>query len=405
MTESSIDTAGAAGGVDPLREEVFRLPDATRSRTRAQHRRKRRRQKRKRNVGVVALVVVLLGTVAVLIGRGATGGGGDDGKSPSQVVSAVPPVLLAQRDASGRASTLLVLAPAPAGGGTVVLIPPGTMAEVPSIGLEPISLSLEQGGPALQATVENLLGTELATTSVLDDNALAGLLTPVGPLTVDVPQRVEEVDGTGRVQVVFEAGEVQVAPADAGRFLSVKGRATDLVRLARHQRFLEAWVEAVRARPDAAPVEPPELAKAFDALIAGDVRTQVLPVESFGTAGAEGELYKVRENELVELVASVFPGAAAAGPRPRVQILNGTGAVGLADSVRNKLGASFDVRLTGNAGSFDHASTEVVYYDRSKEGMARRVRDALGVGTLVFSRNPLDVVDVTIIVGRDFKSA
>lgn len=405
MTERGTDTAHAPGSADGDAGAAVPLPEFTRGRTRAQQRRARRRQKRQRKMLVIAVLAVVLGVAAFFVGRSATedGKGNDDQRAAA--ATAAPPVLLAQKDATGRGVTLVVLAPAPASGGTVILIPPGTMADVPSLGPEPVAVSLQQGDATLTTTVENLLGVELAATVVLDDGALANLLNPVGLLTVEVPQRVEEVDPSGRVQVVFEAGDVAVAPADAGRFLSVKGRASDLVRLARHQRFMEAWIDAVRARPDAAPVEPPGLAKAFDALVAGTVHTQVLPVEAFGTAGASGELYRVREGELAALVTSVFPGAAAAGPRPRVQILNGTGAVGLSDAVRSKLGAGFDVRLTGNAGTFDHDSTEVVYYDRSKETMARRVRDALGLGTLVFSRNPLDVVDVTIIVGKDFKTA
>lgn len=405
MTERGTDTAHAPGSADGDSGEGVPVPAFTRGGTRAQQRRQRKRKQRQQRLFLVAGGMVILGVVAFFVGRSATDDEGGTDDRPPAAATAVPPVLLAQKDASGRAVTLMVLAPSPTAGGSVVLIPPGTMAEIPALGLEPLSVSLQQGDAALQTTIENLFGVELAATVVLDDAALATLLTPVGPLSVEVPQRVEEVDPGGRVRVVYQAGTVPVSPADAGRFLSVKGRATDLVRLARHQRFVEAWVDAVRDRPATAPVEPPGLAKAFDALVAGSVRTQVLPVESFGTAGAEGELYRVRDGELADLLASVFPGAAAAGPRPRVQILNGTGAVGLADAVRTKLGAGFDVRLTGNAGSFDHASTEVVYYDKSKEAMARRVHDALGLGTLVFSRNPLDVVDVTIIVGKDFDTA
>ena len=416
MTESSTDTAdpadpvdpgGPPGAVDPLAFEPIPLPESSRGGSRAQHRRLRRRKRRIRNLGVVAAAAVLVGALTLVVATrdGGGAGSGDEASGGPRPVAAAP-VLIAQRDAAGKATSLLVLGPAAAGGGTVVLIPPGTMTEVVSLGLEPVSKSLDLGGASrLQATVENLLGVGMGGTAVLDDNVLAALLAPVGPLTVDVPQRVEEVDATGRVHVLYEAGPVTVQPGDAGRFLGAKGQATDLARLARHQRFLEAWLAAVRDRPDTAPTEPPALAKAFDALVAGEVRTRILPVEAFGTSAADGELYKVRAAELAQLVSAAFPTVAAAGPRPRVQILNGTGAVGLADGVRDKLGAGFDVRLTGNAATFDRAATEVVYYDRKKEAMAKRARDALGVGTLVFSRNPLDVVDVTIIVGKDFGTA
>ncbi|MGI8683935.1 MAG: LCP family protein [Acidimicrobiales bacterium] len=409
MTESSTDTADAADPVDPadpLAFEPIPMPGTTRGGSRVHQRRQRRRQRRIRRITIGAAAFVVVGLVAFLIGPGGGDGGGKTSGAPTTAqVASTPPVLIAQQDGAGKATSLFVLSPANGGGGTFVLIPPGTMSEIVSIGLEPVSRSLEFGGPTrLQATVENMLGATLGGTTVLNDASLAALLDPVGPLTVDVPERVEQLDPSGRVQVLYEAGPVTVQPADAGRFLAAKGRSTDLARLARHQKFLEAWIAALRDRPDAAPTQPPALAKAFDALVAGSVRTRVLPVEAFGTGAAEGELYRVREAELAEMVATAFP-SAAASDRPRVQILNGTGAVGLAEAVRNKLGAGFSVGLTGNADTFDHATTEVVYYDRAKQAMAKRVRDALGVGTLVFSRNPLDVVDVTVVVGKDFVPA
>ena len=392
---------------DPFVLDPIPLPES-RGTGRAHQRRRRRRQRRIRNLKIgagVLAVLAVLGLVFV-VAPDDDGGRGDDGPGPGPA-AAVPPVLVAQRDSAGRATSLTVFAPRAGGGGSLVLIPPGTMTEVVSLGLEPVSRSLELGGAErLDATVENLLGVALAETVVVDDAGLSALLEAVGPLSVTVPERVEEVVPGGRVQVLFEAGDVTVAPQDAPRFLSAKGRGTDLARLARHQAFLDSWLRAVRDRPGAAPTNPAALARAFDALAAGGVRTRVLPVEAFGTAATEGELYRVRDEELVRMVADVFPSARGSGPatRPRVQILNGTGTVGLADAVRNKLGPSFDVRLTGNAASFDHPTTEVVFYDRDERAAAERVRSALGVGQLVFSRRPLDVVDVTIIVGKDFST-
>ena len=405
MTGRSTDTAEP---VDPSALDPIPLPE-TRGGGRAQQRRHRRRRRRIRYLEIAAAVLVAAVVATVIVRSGGGDGDGDPGTAARDPAAAAlaPPVLLVQQDGSGRAATLIVFIPGAGGGGNLLLIPPGTMTEVVSLGLEPVSRSLELGGPArLHATVENLLGASIAEVAIVDDATLAALLEPVGPLTVQVPARVEQVDQSGRVQVLYEAGPVTVAPADAGTFLAARGRGSDLARLLRHQAFLNSWLEAVRERQGAAPTRPPALARAFDALIGGSVRTRLLPVEAFGTAAAEGELYRVRTDEVSRLVADTFPGASRSGAaaRPRVQILNGTGAVGLAEAVRNKLGAGFDVRLTGNAASFDKAKTEVVFYNRDKRAAAERVRTALGVGELVFSRNPLDVVDVTIIVGKDFNT-
>ena len=326
----------------------------------------------------------------------------------------VPPVLLAQQDVTGRAMSLTVLVPGASGtGGALVLIPPGTLTEMVSLGLEPVGRALELGGPSrLRATVENLLGAALSGEVVVNDATMATLVAPAGPLEVQVPERVEELGPNGRVNVLFEAGPTRLAPAGAARFLSVRGRGSDLARLTRHQAFWDAWLAAMRQRSSAVPAQPAVLSQALRALAAGSVETRVVPVEAFGTAGTSGtagtaeggELYRVRSDELARMVSSLFPTSARRGAaeRPRVQVLNGTGALGVADAVRDKLGPGFDVRLTGNASRFDYERTEVVFYDRGRQATAERVRQALGVGTLVLSRTPLDVVDVTIIVGKDF---
>ena len=61
-----------------------------------------------------------------------------------------------------------------------------------------------------------------------------------------------------------------------------------------------------------------------------------------------------------------------------------------------------EVTLTGNAASFDFAQTQIVFYDRNEQPVAERVQKLLGVGRLVLSRVPIDVVDVTVVVGKDF---
>lgn len=405
MRSSGTDTVGHVP--DPFSPDPVPLPQ-TRRGGRAEQRRQRRRRRRIRNVAIATAVVLVVGVLAAVFGAGTDdGGGADGGNGGPSAVAAVPAVLLVQQDASGRAASLTVLVPAQGDGGTLLMIPPGTMTEVVSLGLEPVSRSLELGGPGrLESTVENLLGAVVGETVVVDDTALTALLQPVGPLTVTVPERVEEVEPSGRVRVLYEAGSVTVAPGDVPAFLVAKGRSNELSRLARHQAFFEAWLAAVRDRPDAAPTSPLALARAFDALTTGEVRSRVLPVEAFGTGAVEGELYRVRDDELSRMVQEAFPASALPGgaDRPRIQILNGTGAVGLADAVRTRLGAGFDVRLTGNASSFDKARTEIVFYDREEQQAAERVRQALGVGDLVFSRNALDVVDVTIIVGEDFRT-
>ncbi|HUP71221.1 MAG TPA: LytR C-terminal domain-containing protein [Acidimicrobiales bacterium] len=413
-TTQLTEPADPADAAEPLELDPVTLPE-TRRTGRKQRKKHQRRRRRRRGLGVLLVLALVGGLIGMLVSfwpSGGVGGARNDGdRQAGEPGGAAPPspkpVLLAQQQGSGPAVSLTVLVPAASGkGGTLVLIPPGTMTEVVALGLEPVGRSLDLGGPSrLRATVENLLGASLGDVSVMNDDGIAAMLRPIGPLTVRLVQPVEQVDKAGRVEVLFQAGANRIEPDGVAGFLSAKGRGNDLERLARHQAFWDAWLAALKAQPAAAPTKPVTLATAFTALVDGPVRTRVVPVESFGTSPEDGELYKVRAAELTRMVAASFPAAAKQGAqaRPRVQILNGTGAVGLADSVRNRLGAAFDVRLTGNAATFTHDKTEVVFYARDKQAMAEKVRRALGVGTLVFSRRPLDVVDVTIVVGKDFK--
>jgi len=153
-------------------------------------------------------------------------------------------------------------------------------------------------------------------------------------------------------------------------------------------------------------VAQPGLRAALDALARGTVEPSVVPVEQVGRGEDGTEQYKVQEPDLAAMVAAAFPGQArSAGPRPQVQILNGTGALELDQSVAARLvPAGVEVKLTGNADSFDYSQTQIVFYDPAKQAVAERVQRALGSGRLVLSRRPLDVVDVTVIVGKDFRS-
>ena len=106
------------------------------------------------------------------------------------------------------------------------------------------------------------------------------------------------------------------------------------------------------------------------------------------------------------LLKLALPGGVALNDagRTRVQLLNGTGVVGQSQLVAARLlPAGFRIVVTANAKSFSYHDTQVVFYRREQQAAATRVQRALGVGKLVRSRQPLDVVDVTVVIGSDFK--
>ena len=131
----------------------------------------------------------------------------------------------------------------------------------------------------------------------------------------------------------------------------------------------------------------------------------ILPVEPAGVAGSS-EVFQPKKEEIALLVKRVLAGAVpptAMEGRGRVEIRNGKGGTGVAQSVASRLiPAGYEVVLTGNADNFSHATTDVVFYDDALEPKARDVVRLLGVGNLVLNRFPSGVADITIIVGKDF---
>lgn len=406
--------------VDEDNDASIPLPDVTR---RSEARRRREQRKRERRgqllryaaIGIAAVLALTL--LVTLWPDGGPNGNGDNAKDNTAAnknaaaPATTPPVLLAQQDGAGNATSLTLIVPSTKNkGGVLLLIPPGTMAEVPSLGLEPVGKSLGLGGAQrLDGTVENLLGVSIGEVLALDDSRLTALVQPSGPLNVRVPERVERVEPNGTVTVLYEAGLHKVQPQDVPGLLAAKAQSNDLARLARHQAFWDAWLARMRQDKNVIPKDPPGLHKALSALLAGDqdeVTTRALPVTALGASPEDGELYQVNQVELRQLVGTLFPGQSPGGVvRPRLQILNGTGQPGLAQKVADKLGTQgVEVKLTGNAGRLDYTETQIVFYRREDEAVAQRIQQALGAGKLVLSRNPLDVVDITVIVGRDFKA-
>lgn len=350
-------------------------------------------------VAAALLVVAIIGVLLTMVTS-------MDSGTSAPTSTTVPPgqlagqtLLLLENDAAGTLTAATLLAVAPSGtGGDLVYVPPGTLVEVPSLGLVALRDASREGGPDLAGqALGNLFGQPLDELVVLGPAELTAAVEPAGVITVDLPASVERSTPEGRVEVLFDEGEVAVTAEEVPTLLEAPAD-TDLDRLVRHQSFWEGWLAQLSAGGEA---PPGELGSVLSALAEGDVGHRLLPVQ----AVAEGDLYQVDREQLALLVAEVLPGATPVADRIRVQVLNGTGTPGLAQQVAPVLvPAGAAVTLTGNADRFDHQVTQIVFYRDEDESAARRIRDALGVGEVVRSRSDLGVVDVTVVVGADFLS-
>ena len=218
------------------------------------------------------------------------------------------------------------------------------------------------------------------------------------PMTVDLNREVRLTE-----EGILPAGPTRRSAREAAQLLVGRQPGSELDRLVTVQDVLDVWMRRLQnpAVARATRRAEPGLAPLIAAAKADDRRTDTLPVESVTVGG--DERFEPRIGDLDTYAAAVFPNVlpAIGGSRPWVEILNGTGAVGLAQTIAARIvPAGGQVTLTGNVPDFGLETTQVVYYRRSDRAAAQRLRAALGRGALKQADTPIGVVDVTILAGQ-----
>ena len=94
-------------------------------------------------------------------------------------------------------------------------------------------------------------------------------------------------------------------------------------------------------------------------------------------------------------------GSGRPGQPIRIQLLNGSGRVGLAGEMASYLrDGGFDVLEVSNADRSDYRTTLVVARTE-RPGPSRVVAEYLGTGHVIQQIGSQEMIDVTVIVGRD----
>jgi anionic cell wall polymer biosynthesis LytR-Cps2A-Psr (LCP) family protein len=303
--------------------------------------------------------------------------------------------------------------------GTVLLVPPSTVADVPGHGSFGVGQAFAFGdAPLTGVTLENLLGIRLDEVVALSSQGWMSLLAPAEGYEIDVSSQL--VDGDGQVR--FEPGAQYLDTERLAEYLSLRQEGeTELDHLPRVQRVLSGLLDRLGEEPDlldamfsdGAPLPGATdqelvrnlLGELADARARDRVVTLTLPVSPLGS-GRE-DAYRVDGSRLAQLIeerlaASRPTGEAGAGRS--LQILNGNGVPGIGQVVAERLQpGGYRVLLTGNADRFTYETTRIIVHDDGEEqlAIARDIRDRLGVGEIERSGTPQSVVDVTIVVGAD----
>ena len=306
--------------------------------------------------------------------------------------------------------------------GAVVYIPAGTAVEVPGRGLQGVGSSLASGGvPLMLISAENLLGLPIDSHVELSDRDARVLFGALDPLTVDVPAEVRVPAGSGQARLLFEEGPASLSSRFLVRLLYTVGIDSDDEELgARHLAFWSSLLDAFHEEPEvvgrafrkaqAALEEGPgtsegasRVVEALVALSSRDIDLAPIPARQVSVGGTE--LYETDEAELARFVEETIGVAPSERDEIRVQILNGNGVPGIGQQVARKLvGQGFRVILSGNARRLNYRKTLIVTYDSSDQGLAtaERAKALVGMGEVQIATQEQGIVDITIVVGRDF---
>ena len=311
------------------------------------------------------------------------------------------PTLVVLHDVDGELVSVAVLALNNGdAGGSVVLVPPTTLAGV-GVTARPLSVIYAFGldkADAARASVQGVLGVGIAEAVVVDDARWAELVGPVAPLALTNP---DDLDG-------FPAGPLSLQPAQVSPWLkTMRAGDSDLARLYRQELFWEAWAAAVAVHADDPGVVPGEVEVGIGRFVRGlgngPARVATIPVDE--SIDAFGNPQFVPDAAAVEVMISdlvPFPTGDVEGARTRVRLLDGSGdPQHVMRAAPLVVPADAEIVVAGNADRFDYSATEIRYHAPALKAAAERIRDSLGAGTVVDDPRPTEAFDITIVLGAD----
>jgi hypothetical protein len=319
-----------------------------------------------RRLSVLVLVAVLVtaATSAILIAR-------ERARTEPEVTPPSPSglALLVVRTDGG--SLPVVVGSTGFGTSGALVVPPAAQLVIPGQGESSVREALELPSRQAATAVGNMLGVWIEEGATIEADRLAAMADEVGGVRIGG----HLVGGRG-VAGMFEG--------------SVDG---DVVGL---QIVMEALLSADVAW------SPTDLADADDpdavARVLGDASGgQVVRLDAEEVAS--GMLRATPEQVSSALVEAFGGPAEEAVP---VIVLNGNGVPGIGEAVAERLlPGGFRIAVSQNASDFDHPKTLIVVGSPDDVGLAERVRDLLGVGSVSVSVGS-GIAPVTVVIGKDF---
>ncbi|NND03016.1 MAG: hypothetical protein HKN91_09535 [Acidimicrobiia bacterium] len=363
-------------------------------------------------VAILALAVVVVGAGYAVSNWDEISGGLQDqvaaipelqAEREQQAATGSESLLLLAMDDAGKVGSLALAASVDGQPSTFTVIPSTLFDLLPGYGDFALSETVAfEGAELARVSVANALGVRIDRVVTIPSGLIASL--PDMQLVVELSEPVIRVDDSGSVQV-GQAGQAVYEPAVVEELLTSQLDGSPVGWL---DRQAAVW-RATLVKLFEAPTLPQALLGEGPASVAlGRValngpQVSLVPVNPVAVAGAEDGFQLVQVDVAAFVADRLSHLALSAGPRPRVEVLNGNGEILATRSVVDALVTrGFHVVKTDNAENFEFAETVVISQGRDNRDAAARAAAELGVATVQLEVvAPSGVVDVSIIVGQD----
>lgn len=325
-------------------------------------------------------------------------------------VDPTPTLLLAHLDEGELVGITVMAATLLDNGGQAVLIG----ANVASDGADGPTFAQRwrSGGmDAIETDVGTLFGFGFVETDAIETPELAQLLSLSQPLPFNLLDPLVEVGDDGAAAVFLRAGGQELTGDDAAELYRWRNPGEfEANRTERQLDLWESWLLMVAAADDPLRVTLPHdfgLSPYLRAFAAGQADLQIMPAAP-GGGDAESAVYSLDSRGqawLADISDRMVPLRISpiGSSIPTLRLLDGTGDPAAQDAALEALADLSEVRVLGNATEFGVRATVVTHHRPEGAEVAAIIAAELGA-EVVFSDEPDQPVDLTVVIGTDWEA-
>ena len=309
--------------------------------------------------------------------------------------------------------------------GSLIYFPADMRLEVPGAGEDQLAnlVQLDDGGAAKTiVAISNLMGVTIDRYVMATDHDSRIFLNAVSPnYDVEVTQNLKFNDPGLKANVNVKPGNQKLNTDVLAAYLTYAPDGNEMDLLDRQEGFATEFLKVSNSKSDNAvaivkksgdlfdtSASDNQLAgiwQAFSQLAVKSVAVKTVPLKEVKIE--KTVVHIVDRTKLEEFKKQYVKSDYVLADRVRLDILNGCGTPGIGEKVASSLDPSkFQVVNNGNADNFNHDQTVIIIYNMNKKvaDAAEEIKRKLEVG-LIDTRPPdQNLLDITVIVGKDYSS-